>query len=211
MAEFSIRVESILDVDSCEHVLEINHWIRECIAKAGIICDSYYFRISFYMGDLHCDCYNEDEFKYHALGQEISISNYYLKTKNGNDSEISFFLQCKQENKKNIFVSSTNKIMLSEIIAIMKGEKERIERGIVASPASVIINANSGNIGVISAGDNNFIKTKTEIVTGSTQKRSIWKNIWEMIVTNIIWVIIVAVILSILAILGITQPDWLKF
>lgn len=213
MTDFSIRVEAILDIDSCEHILAINRWIKESVASAGVECDRYTFRASFFMGELHVDCDDEMEFKEHAFGQEISVYEYYLTgyTTDGLRIGCSVCRKCREE--KNLSISCKDKHVLADIVSALRFAKENYDRE-HTTVNNVNINVENSQVGAITVGDNNHIETKVEheveIKSAPAETEdSFWQGVWQTIVSNLVWVVIASLILLLLVYFGITKPDWL--
>lgn len=215
MTEFSIQVETILDIDSCEHILAINRWIKESVVKAGIECDKYTFRASFFMGELHVDCDNEDEFKEHAFGQEISMYEYYLTGYTTGGVRIGFGVGGKRRNEKNLSIHCNDKHILADLVSALRVSKESYDRE-HTTVQNVSINVEHSQVGAITVGDNNHVQTSVECDVPVQDEpveeaATFWQGVWQTIVSNSLWVVIASGILLFLAYLGIVKPEWLVF
>ena len=213
MTNFSINVEAILDIDTCEHILEINRWIKESISKAGVDCDNYSFRASFFMGDLYVDCNDEMEFKEHTFGQEIRVYEYYLNAYPTDSPPIRFSVCRKERTEKNLSIECQDKHTLADIVSIFRHEKENYDREHTSSN-NVNISIENSQVGAIAVGNNNHLKTNVEHEAETEQQvaqseLTFWQGVWQTIISNTLWVVIASIILFLLIYLGITKPDWL--
>ena len=205
MARYSINIESKEPVDTVENVLTNVNWIKKAVADAGYPVDDYSFESQFNIGELSCTCDSEEELRVEALGQNTVFSNTTLNFKH-DDDYIGFIISPSNviNEGKNVFISCNNKTMLSNIVALLKIKTSENEDN---SASSIVINANNINSSNIVVGSGN---TANVNAAPAPAKKSIWKDIWAGILKNIIWVLVVAIILIVLAYFGITKPDWLR-
>ena len=222
MASFSIHVESILDPDTSENILLIAQWIKNSVQKVGLDVSGYHFHALFRTGELTVSCENEKEFKEHALGQSIDLNTFTIQFDKKNEMYIFFSISRKsarQENK-NVSIHCDDRSVIQDVASTLKLEKEKFEEKLIPPAPTVLVQGNNNQIGVVNAGDNNQFDTVTvsnKNTIGSqvqpTQKAQLgfWRGVLQFIVSNIIWLTIVAIILIALTVIGITQPDWLQF
>lgn len=222
MASFSIHVESILDVDTSENILQIAQWIKNSVHKAGLDASGYHFHALFDIGDLTVSCENEREFKEHALGQNIDLTTFTIQF-DKEDTLYLFFNISKKSTRhenKNVSIHCDDRSVIQDIVSTLMLEKERFEEKLIAPAPTVLVQGNNNQIGVINAGDNNQFDTVTagnnntinnQVQPPQKTKSGFWQGVLHYIVSNIVWVIIVAIFLIALTVIGITQPDWLRF
>ena len=205
MATYSINIESRFPVDSLENVLKNIEWIKRAGADAGVSAKDPIFNSSFSVGELSCECKSEEELRTEALGQKVCFSDTMLYYQIG-DEHIAFsFHPCRiTDDGKNAYISCNDKTLLSTVMAHLKTADTEIKE---SSLGPVVIQANNVSTSNIIVGSGN---TSTVNAAAQSGKKSFWKDIWAGILKNIIWVIIVAVILIVLAFLGITKPEWLQ-
>lgn len=211
MANFSIEVESILDIDSSENVLLIAQWIEGCMRKAGQPTRKSRYELYFHCGELRIKCTTLNEFKEHSLGQDIRVYGYSIFYNLGKPNLIAFYIDKKRSSNDNatVTIQCDDRLIIQEVAKIMKAEKANFEQSRLQNASEIIIQGNNNQIGVINTGSNNTIKNQMH--SSPKAKSGFWQGIVQFIVSNIVWVIIVAIILITLTVIGITQPDWLQF
>lgn len=222
MASFWFKVESILDIDTSENILQIAQWIKNSVQDTDLEVSGYHFHALFSIGDLTVSCENEKEFKEHALGQNIELTTFTIQFDMGGELYLFFDISRKsnrQENK-NVSIHCRDRSIIQDIVSKLKLEKDKFEEKLVPPAPVMLIQGNNNQIGVVNAGDNNQFNTVTagnnntisnQVQPTQKTRSGFWHGILQFIVSNIIWVIIVAVIIIIITVLGVTQPDWLRF
>lgn len=207
MANYSIEIESYMPVDSVDHVLMNCNWIKAALLRAGYSIDDYHFESNFEMGELSCTCKSEEELRKETLGQNVEFFSILLMFFQKKDTQnICFFMKKSDmlNKRKNISINCDDKTMLSIVVENLRhlaNEKND------AFSNSVEIHAEGANSSNIIVGSSN----SASIEKPPEAKKSFWKEIWAGLLQNIFWAILVALILLVLAFLGIKQPDWLKF
>ena len=221
MASFWFKVESILDIDTSENILQIAQWIKNSVQDTVLEVSGYHFHALFSIGDLTVSCENEKEFKEHALGQNIELTTFTIQF--DKDGELYLFFDIsrkssRQENK-NVSIHCRDRSIIQDIVSKLKLEKDKFEEKLVPPAPVMLIQGNNNQIGVVNAGDNNQFNTVTagnntinsQVQPPQKAQLGFWQGVLQFVVSNIVWVIIVAIILVALTIIGITQPDWLQF
>lgn len=213
MTDISLNIDSLYDIDTPEHVLANNRWIKDAITKSGVICNKYSYEFSFDIGALHFNCDDQEEFKQHTFGQNPDIKRANMFAFLNDGDMIGFISSPRWVDNNNLYISSKNKTALVAIVDALNLERAKYE----SAPAvtnNVNIKVEGSQVGAITVGNNNVIETKVEKETEThsppkSEKVSFWTGVWQTITSNIVWVILVSVILFLLMYLGITQPDWL--
>lgn len=185
---FSMDVVSIYDADSCEHILRIIEWIKECVAKTEIPCPVYSFNIRFSKGNLSCTIDNETDFIKHALGQEISVLICTL-TAYYNNKRLTFYIGSKSSFDKKVAVECDDTTLLERVVAALDAGRKAYDAEKLQAKNSIVINADN-NSGAITIGDHNTT-TVTSPIKETPPKKSCIQEIFGIIKSKSVWVIFV--------------------
>ena len=210
MASFSVEVESILDIDKIENVLIIAQWIKNCMMKAGQKIKSYKFRILFTSGKLKVTCNSEKEFKEYSLGQEFSVITYSIFFNVLSANSVSFFIEEKRGSAEVacISVHSDDRSILQEVTSVMKASREEFAKHQSLQFSEIEIQSDFMQSEMINTDNSN---KNSHAQAHEKKQPGFWHGVLQIIVSNIIWVILIAIIIILITVLGITQPDWLRF
>ena len=201
MTTFSKNIKAKYQKFNYEDICKDYEWISSIAKKNFSEINELTFSINFKIDDMGYRCNSIEEFKNHAYGHQIIVSDYIIciYSKNTKSYEPTIMVIFVDTTEKQISISSEVKDDFIQFCSAL--EKDLAEAVSQQSTEKNIVTNNLQVENMTIIGDNNTIKDSNignKTITSKDDKESFWKPVFQSIASKAIWISLVAWLLLIL-------------
>ncbi len=198
MARFRLKIENKYGVKTFQETKNTHDWIYKSLIKCGFTNSKITSDFSFDISNIHCSCYNIEEFIENAFGQnEYVFGCGHIEVWFEHEIIASILYS-----STSVSISSSSKIVLDKIINSLK------ETTLEDAPlhATTYIANQTTNTITVNGDNNNIANDNSSVVTLPKEKKEGKLKQWlraigQNIISNIVWYIlglIVAVLIPVI-------------